>query len=103
MTNKTKQVMISDYFPGMGLPGRDGEDGSDADQAMGALNTPTQRVGFGASMSANQGGLGSGVWAPINFDTAALNTGGGYNTGGLRWAPPPGFVLLTAYVLVLGN
>ena len=28
MTTRVKQSMIADYFPGMGLPGRDGDDGA---------------------------------------------------------------------------
>ena len=69
MTNKTKQVMISDYFPGMGLPGRDGEDGNDGN-AMGALNTPARnpnccKIYQSATLSGSPGSPQT-----IVFDTA---------------------------------
>jgi hypothetical protein len=54
MTNKTKQVMIADYFPGMGLPGRDGEDGV---SAMRIYNNSGSTIAFGIAMTETRAGI----------------------------------------------
>lgn len=89
MTNKTKQVMIADYFPGMGLPGRDGEDGADAPMGM---NTAPPRPGFITTIHSQT--LTAAVFIqPVLFSVTDI--GGFFSTGTARWTPPAGWVMLT--------
>ena|ERR1035437_8778507 len=57
---KTKIAMISDYAPGMGLPGRDGEDGQDAPIILPLVTLDSLQVHGTDIVSAS----------PLNLDTA---------------------------------